>query len=199
MNETRLPRLRTILCFSLGLALAACSGRSEEPPLQGARIGGPFTLTDQDGRRATERDFAGKYRIMYFGFTHCPDVCPTDLAVIGQALRRFEKSDPERAARVVPVFVTVDPERDTPAVLKEFVSAFHPRLVGLTGTPEQIADMVKRYGAYGAKGDPAAGGGYNVDHSRLAELIGPDGKPIALLPYEKGAEALAAEIEFWVK
>ena len=199
MNETRSHRLRPILFLSLGLALAACSGRSEEPPLQGARIGGPFTLTDQDGRRATERDFAGKYRIMYFGFTHCPDVCPTDLAVIGQALRRFEKSDPERAARVVPVFVTVDPERDTPAVLKEFVSAFHPRLVGLTGTPEQIADMVKRYGAYGAKGDPAAGGGYNVDHSRLAELIGPDGKPIALLPYEKGAEALAAEIEFWVK
>jgi protein SCO1/2 len=199
MNETRQPRLRTILCLSLGLALAACSGAAEEPPLEGAAIGGPFTLTNQDGRPVTERDFAGKYRIMYFGFTHCPDVCPTDLAVIGQALRRFEKSDPERAARVAPVFVSVDPERDTPAVLKEYVAAFHPRLVGLTGTPQQVADMIKRYGAYGAKEDPAAGGGYDVNHSRVAELIGPDGKPIALLPYDKGAEAVAAELERWVK
>jgi protein SCO1/2 len=199
MNETRFPRPRPILLLSLALALAACSGRSEEPPLKGAAIGGAFTLTNQDGRQVTERDLAGRYPLIYFGFTHCPDVCPTDLAVIGQALRRFEKSDPARAARVAPIFVSVDPERDTPAVLKEYVSAFHPRLVGLTGTKQQVADMVKRYGAYGEKGDPEAGGGYNVNHSRLVELIGPDGKPIALLPYEKGAEALAAELEFWVK
>ncbi|HEX8466420.1 MAG TPA: SCO family protein [Allosphingosinicella sp.] len=198
MNETRSPRLRPILFLSLALALAACSGPPEEPPLKGAAIGGPFILTNQDGRQVTERDFAGKYRIMYFGFTHCPDVCPTDLAVVGQALRRFEKGDPARAARVAPIFVSVDPERDTPAVLKEYVSAFHPRLVGLTGTPQQVADMIKRYGAYGAK-EPAEGAGYNVNHSRLLELIGPDGKPIALLPYEKGAEALAAEFERWVK
>ncbi len=199
MNETRLNRFRPILFPTLALALAACSGASEEPPLKGAAIGGPFTMTNQDGRRVTERDFAGQYRLIYFGFTHCPDVCPTDLAVIGQALRRFEESDPERAARVAPIFVSVDPERDTAAVLKEYVSAFHPRLVGLTGTKQQVADMVKRYGAYGEKEDPTAGGGYNVNHSRLAELIGPDGKPIALLPYEKGAEAVAAELDRWVK
>jgi len=199
MNETRKSRLRTILCLFLGLALAACSGAAEEPPLKGARIGGPFTLTNQDGRQVTERDFAGKYRIIYFGFTHCPDVCPTDLAVIGQALRRFEKSDPARAARVAPIFVSVDPERDTPAVLKEYVAAFHPRLVGLTGTQQQVADMIKRYGAYGAKGDPTAGGGYDVNHSRMIELIGPDGLPIALLPYDEGAEALAAGLERWVR
>lgn len=199
MNETRPNRLRPILLLSLGLALAACSGPAEEPPLEGAAIGGPFTLTNQDGRQVTDRDFAGKYRIMYFGFTHCPDVCPTDLAVIGQALRRFEKSDPDRAARVAPVFVSVDPERDTPAVLKEYVAAFHPRLVGLTGTPQQVSDTIKRYGAYGMKGDATAGGGYNVNHSRLAELIGPDGKPIALLAYDKGPEAVAAELDRWVK
>ena len=198
MNETRPPRLRPILLLSLGLALAACTG-SEEPPLKGAAIGGPFTLTNQDGRKVTERDFAGKYRIMYFGFTHCPDVYPTDLAVIGQALRRFEESDPARAARVAPIFVSVDPERDSPAVLKDYVAAFHPRLVGLTGTPEQVAETVKRYGAYGAKEAPGSGGGYNVNHSRVAELIGPDGEPIALLPYEKGAEAVAAELERWVR
>lgn len=199
MNETRIHRLRPILSLSLALVLAACSGAAEEPPLAGASIGGPFTLTNQDGRPVTERDFAGRYQIYYFGFTHCPDVCPTDLAVIGQALRRFEKSAPARGARVTPIFVTVDPERDTPAAVKEYVAAFHPRLVGLTGTKQQVAAMVKRYGAYGAKEDQAPGGGYNVNHSRLAELIGPDGQPIALLPYEKGAEAVAAELERWVK
>lgn len=199
MNETRLRRLPAILCLLLGLAAAACSAGSEEPPLKGAAIGGPFSLTDQDGRAVTERDFAGRYRIVYFGFTHCPDVCPTDLAVIGQALRRFEKSDPERASRVTPIFVSVDPERDTPAVLKQYVESFHPRLVGLTGTPGQLAEMTKRYGAYSSKDKPTDGGGYNVNHSRIAELIGPEGQPIALLPYEKGAEAVAAELDRWVK
>src|SRR3954467_7369032 len=135
MNER--PKIRALML--LVLALAACSSRGTEPPLAGAAIGGPFTLTDQNGRRVSDRDFEGRYRIMYFGFTHCPDVCPTDLAIIGQALRRFEKRDPARAARVTPIFVSVDPERDTPAVLKEYVGAFHPRLVGLTGTQEQIA------------------------------------------------------------
>jgi protein SCO1 len=194
MNE-----VSKILPLLLALALAACSGGNGEPPLKGAAIGGPFTLTDQDGRPATDRDFAGRYRIMYFGFTHCPDVCPTDLAILGQALRRFEKSDPERAARVVPIFVSVDPRRDTPAVLKDYVAAFHPRLIGLTGTPQQVADTIRKYGAYGEKEAPEAGGGYNVNHSRLAELIGPAGEPIALLPYDKGAEAVAAELDRWVR
>jgi protein SCO1 len=197
MNETSKPRLIAILC--LGLILAACSAGSDAPPLEGAAIGGPFTMTDQDGRTATDRDYAGRYRIMYFGFTHCPDVCPTDLAILGQALRRFEKSDPARAARVVPIFVSVDPERDSPAVLKDYVAAFHPRLVGLTGTPRQLADMARRYGAYYGKEPPGPGGGYNVNHSRIAELIGPGGAPIALLPYDKGAEAVAAELDRWVR
>ena len=197
MNETR--RLAPILCLLLGLAPASCSGGAGDPPLKGTAIGGPFTLTDHDGRPATERDFAGRYRIMYFGFTHCPDVCPTDLAVIGQALRRFEKSDPARAAKVTPIFVSVDPERDTPAVLKEYVAAFHPRLVGLTGTPKQVAETVKRYGAYGTREPAEAGGVNNVDHSRLAELIGPQGEPIVLLSYDKGAGAVAAELERWVR
>ncbi|HYG48044.1 MAG TPA: SCO family protein [Allosphingosinicella sp.] len=199
MNETRAFRLRPLFCLFLGLVLAACSGAPEEPPLKGATIGGPFSLTNQDGRPVTERDFAGRYRIMYFGFTHCPSICPTDLAVIGHALRRFEESDPARAARVTPVFVSVDPERDTPAVLKEYVAAFHPRLTGLTGTPKQVAEMVRRYGAYSAKGETTAGGGYNVDHIRIAQLIGPDGEPITLLPYDKGAEAVADELDRWVR
>jgi len=198
MNETRLPRLALLFLLLAGPGLGACSGGSQ-PPLEGAGIGGYFTLTNQDGRKVNDRDYAGRYRIMYFGFTHCPDVCPTDLAVIGQALRRFEKSDPERAARVVPIFVSVDPERDTPAVLKDYVAAFHPRLVGLTGTHAQLADMTRRYGAYYEKAGAAGAGGYSVNHSRVAELFGPKGEPIALLPYEKGAEAVAAELDRWVR
>lgn len=198
MNETSRPRLVALLSILLAMAVAACSG-SGEPPLKGAAIGGPFALVDQDGRPATDRDFAGRYRIMYFGFTHCPDFCPSDLAVIAQALRRFEKSDPARAARVTPIFVSVDPERDSPAVLKDYVAAFHPRLVGLTGTPAQVADVIRRYGAYGSKAPPPEGGGYNVDHIRVAELIGPQGEPIALLPYDKGADAVAAELDRWVR
>jgi protein SCO1/2 len=199
MNESFKIRRLSLLGLLVAPALAACSAGSEAPPLQGAAIGGPFTLTDQDGRPATDRDYAGRYRIMYFGFTHCPDVCPTDLAVIGQALRRFEKADPARAARVTPIFVSVDPDRDSPAVLKDYVAAFHPRLVGLTGTPAQIAAVTKRYGAYYDKEDAGAGGGYSVNHSRIAELIGPKGEPIALLPYDKGAEAVADELERWVR
>jgi protein SCO1/2 len=199
MNESPNPRLRPILGPLLALALAGCSGASEAPPLEGAAIGGPFTLTDQEGRTVTERDFAGRYRLVYFGFTHCPDVCPMDLAVIGQALRSFEKSDPARAARLVPIFVSVDPERDTPATLKEYVSAFHPRLIGLTGEPRAIADMVRRYGGYSSREEAKPGGGYDVNHIRVAQLYGPAGEPIALLPYDKGADAVADELDRWVK
>jgi protein SCO1/2 len=195
MNETA----RLVLALLLGLALAACSPGGGDPPLKGAAIGGPFALTDQNGRAVTDRDFAGRWRIVYFGFTHCPDVCPTDLAVIGRALARFEKSDPGRAAKVVPIFVSVDPERDTPAVLKDYVSAFHPRLVGLTGTPAQVAAAAKVFRIYYAREAGSAAGGYNVNHSRLTYLFGPDGAPIALLPADQGAEAVARELERWVR
>jgi protein SCO1/2 len=198
MNERAKPRF--LLALSAGLALAACSGApAEAPPLEGARLGGPFTLTDQDGRSlASETAFKGKYRLVYFGFTYCPDVCPVDLQNIGQALRQLEKSDPAQAAKVQPIFITTDPERDTPAVLKEYVAAFHPRLIGLTGTPQQIADVAKLHGVYYAKGEKSGESGYLVDHSRIALLFAPDGKPIAILPHEKGAPAIAAELRRWV-
>src|SRR3954452_21542461 len=132
MNETAASPPKMLLALLLALAPIAC-GKAPEPPLAGAAVGGPFTLVDQNGRTVTDRDFAGRYRIVYFGFAHCPDVCPTDLQKIGEGLSRFEKKDPERGARVQPIFITVDPERDRPAELKPWVAAFHPRLVGLTG------------------------------------------------------------------
>jgi protein SCO1/2 len=138
------------------LALSACNASAPpaKPPLEGARIGGAFTLTDQNGQTVTERSFAGKYRIMYFGYTFCPDVCPTDVQAIGAAVKKLETSDPALAAKIVPVFVTVDPARDTPAVLKQFVSAFHPRMVGLTGTDDQIAKIKTEYACIRARATP---------------------------------------------
>lgn len=200
MIETAKSRLSLILSLLGALLLCACSqADGGTPPLEGARLGGPFTLTDQDGRQVSNAEFDGKYRLIYFGFSYCPDVCPVDLQLIGQGLRQLEKSDPAVAAKVQPIFITVDPERDTPAVLKEYVSAFHPRLIGLTGTPEQIAEVVKAHGAYSAKQGEEGAKDYLVDHSRNMLLFGPKGEPIAIIPHDQGADALASELKRWVK
>lgn len=186
------------LIASAMLALAACgTGSTEAPPLAGARIGGPFTLTDQNGKTVTDADFAGKYRIVYFGYTYCPDVCPTDLTKIGAALRTLDKQAPRTAQKIVPLFITVDPERDTPAQLKQYVGNFHPRLVGLTGKPEAIAQVAKAYAiAYMKQPTPS---GYLMGHTQVAYLMGPDGKPITSLPLEKDPPAIVAELEHWVR
>lgn len=185
------------------LLLASCHAAPEQPatppPLAGARIGGAFALVDQDGRARTDRSFAGSYRIMYFGYTFCPDVCPTDVQVIGAAVKLIERRNPGLGARIVPIFVTVDPARDTPAVLKQFVSAFHPRMIGLTGSADAIARVATGYAVFYGKGDAAPGGGYLVNHSRQAYLMDPAGKPLALLPQEQGPAAVAAEIERWAR
>lgn len=180
------------------LALSACAQAITPPPLEGARIGGPFTLVREDGQAVTDQSFAGNYRIMYFGYTFCPDVCPTDVARLTAGYRAFAKSDPARAAQIVPVFVSVDPARDTPATLREFTDAFDPALVGLTGSPAQVAAAAKAYGvAYSAQ--PAKGAaGYLVDHSRAAYLMDRAGKPIALLPQDGTPQAIAAELDKWV-
>jgi protein SCO1/2 len=199
MNETAPKRfIPLVLSLLLAAFLAACSGAAREPDLKGARIGGPFALTAQDGRTVRDSDFAGKYRIVYFGYTHCPDICPNDLATIGQAMRRLEATEPGRAANLQPIFITVDPERDTPAVMKEYAAAFHPRLIGLTGTPQQISAVAKEFAIWSSKQPPQPGGGYAVDHSRVTLLMGPKGQPIALLPTDQGPEQLVAELRKWV-
>jgi len=184
------------------LALAACGGGAPQSksladaPLAGASIGGPFTLVNGDGKTVTEKDFAGKYRIMYFGYTFCPDVCPVDVQNIGGAMKRLDQQNPELAAKIVPVFVSIDPERDTPAVVKEFTAAFHPRMVGLTGTAAQVDAAAKVYRVpYVKRVTPT---GYLMDHGRQAYLMGPNGEPIALLPQEQSPEAIVAEITRWI-
>jgi protein SCO1/2 len=199
MNESASRRLTPLLALLLALIVAGCSGRSSTPPLAGASMGGPFTLTDQNGRRVSDTAFAGKYRLVYFGYTFCPDVCPVDMQVIGAGLRRFEASDPARAARVQPIFITVDPARDTPPVLRQFVSAFHPRLIGLTGSEAEIARVAREYRIFYERADPQPNGAYMVNHTRIAVLYGPQGEPIAIVPHDQGPAGVAAELENWVR
>jgi protein SCO1 len=152
--------------------------------LAGSSLGGPFTLVNQDGRAVSDQEFSGRWRLIYFGYGFCPDVCPTDLALLGRGLKAFETADPVRAAKVVPIFITIDPKRDTPEVLKPFVAAFHPRLIGLTGSQAQIDVATKAFGVYAkpmATSDPD---NYLMDHSAMVYLFGPEGQPIAFLPHD---------------
>ena len=176
---------------------AACGSSPEEPPLAGAKIGGPFTLTDQNGAKVSDARFAGKYRLIYFGYSYCPDICPVDLQKLMQGLKLVEKQDPALGAKIQPIFITVDPARDTPAVLKQYVAAFHPRLVGLTGSEAEIAAVAKEFAIFYRKAEQPGATEYLVDHARQAMLFDPAGKPIALIPQEDTAEKIAAELERW--
>lgn len=187
--------------LALPLLLAACgqSAAPPEAPLAGASIGGPFTLVNQDGRQVSDRDFAGRYRLMYFGYTYCPDVCPVDLQKLMAGYKQLEDSDPELAAKIAPIFVSVDPERDTPPVLKQYVTAFSPKLIGLTGTPDQIAKVAKEYAIVYSKEQKPGATDYLMNHSRVAYLFGPKGDPIALIPQDGTPDAIAAELKRWVR
>ena len=199
MNESGNSGLPALLALLLALVLGACRGEAEPPPLQGATMGGPISLTSHSGRRFDDRDLEGQYRIVYFGFASCPDVCPTDLGTISAALSRFEARDSARAGRVQPIFITVDPARDTPEMLRRYVEPFHPRLIGLTGSEAEIARVARAYGIYYARQPAPEGTPYLVDHSRAAVLYGPAGEPIAMLPTDQGPAAVAAELERWAR
>lgn len=157
-----------------------------------ALVGGPFTLTDHNGREVTEKTFLGKYMLVFFGFTFCPDVCPTELQVISAAL---DQMGPEADA-IQPVFITVDPERDTPEVLKAYVSNFGPRLMGLTGTPEQVATAARAFRVYYAKvKNSGSAADYMMDHSTIIYLMGPDGRFVKHMTYTTDAAKLAGELK----
>lgn len=194
--------LFAIATFALLTACGTATSDPGPPPLEGARMGGAFSLINQDGKVVTDKDFAGKYRLIYFGYSFCPDVCPVDAQVMGRALRVFEAQDKARALKIVPIFITVDPARDTPEVLKQFVSNFHPRMVGLTGSVAQIDEVAQRYGIAFLRAKPNADGAYLVDHARMIVLYGPQGEPIAIMPQNAGesaAQDIAAELARWVK
>jgi len=199
MNESTVLRPFFLLAM-LAALLAGCQRDPGTPPLAGATMGGPFTLSGSNGRRVSDREFAGKYRLVYFGYSFCPDVCPVDLQLVGAGLRQFEQSDARRAAQVQPLFITVDPRRDTPEVLRRYVAAFHPRLIGLSGSEEEIARAARAHGVYYSHEQPAQPGGeYLVNHSRMIVLYGPQGEPIAIVPHDQGPAAVAGELDRWVR
>ena len=182
------------------LALAACgsgeqaASSAERPPLEGAAIGGPFTLVDKDGETVTWNDFKRRYRIVYFGYTFCPDACPLDMQALMQGFAQFEKASPQRAAKVQPLFITIDPERDTPEQIKTYLSneVFPKGTIGLTGTPEQVAAAAKAYRVYYKKN--GEGSDYLVDHSTPAYLMNPKGQFDRVLPYGISPEETTRQI-----
>jgi len=147
-----------------------------------ALIGGPFTLVDQNGKTVTDRDFRGRYMLVFFGFTHCPDICPAELQVMSAALDALGP----KADKVAPIFITLDPERDTPELMGAYVGNFGPSFVGLTGSLEAIAEAAKAYrvtfSKFEYKGQDG-NYGYSIDHSALAYLMGPDGEFITHFNY----------------
>lgn len=202
MNRHAMLKTR-IVPFAVLLAsctLAACGGQAPtgEPPLAGAAIGGPFQLVNSRGEDVSWDDFDGEYRIVYFGYAYCPDVCPLDVQRMMKGYDQFKQAKPDLAAQVQPIFITIDPQRDTPQVVGEFTSAFSDDLMGLTGTPAQIDQAAKAFSVYYQKGEVSDGGGYLMDHSRAAYLMGRDGEPIALLPVDQGPDQVATELEKWV-
>jgi protein SCO1/2 len=161
-----------------------------------ASIGGPFTLVDQTGATRTDADFRGKLMLIYFGYTWCPDVCPTAVQVMSVALDMLG----EQGKEVVPILITVDPARDTPSHLAEYVGNFHPRLVGLTGSPEAIRETAKAYRVYyrkaeiNAEGEKTGDEDYLMDHSSVVYLMDRDGRYLTHFTHQSQSEDIAAGI-----
>ncbi|WP_245452807.1 SCO family protein [Bradyrhizobium sp. C9] len=192
--------LRIVACAGAGLWLALASALAGDAPQQSTRsaaeimdilmwnrepVGGPFALTDQAGHARTDTEFRGKLMLVYFGFTYCPDVCPTDLQAIGLAL---DKLGPD-GDQVQPIFITVDPARDTAAHLAEYVPLFHPRLIGLTGSDDAIRKVADAYKVYYAR-VPLKDGDYTVDHTAYIYLMDRDGNYLGFFPPGTSADRL---------
>ena len=201
MNITSNPKQppRRVLYATMGVLLAALllgaggfmwlagSGRAGN----GIAIGGPFTLEDGSGKAVTDRDFRGKYMLVYFGYTFCPDVCPTTLSAVADAMDRLGPD----AAKVRPLFITVDPRRDTPPVVKKYAAAFGPEITGLTGTPEAIARVAKEYRVYYAEHRTGPGpDDYSMDHSSVLYLMDPNGAFVAPVRADQSGEEMAADL-----
>lgn len=166
-------------------------GSYNAPPIGRALVGGPFSLVDQTGKRVTDQDFRGRYMLIYFGYTYCPDVCPASLQVISAALDRIGPD----AGNVTPIFITIDPARDTPAKIGEYVKSFHPGFVGLTGSASEIAAVLKAYRVYANKvPDEKEPSAYTMDHSSVVYLMGPDGDLVTFMADSTKVDTLATQL-----
>jgi protein SCO1/2 len=177
-----------------GVAMLLITTPHEGQPVQSsgtALVGGPFSLTGADGKTVTDADFRGRYMLVFFGFTHCPDICPAELQVIAQALDKLG----DKKKDIVPIFISLDPERDTPQVMADYVKSFGPNFVGLTGSPEAVAAAAKAYRVAYAKVKTAdSPGDYSVDHSALVYLMGPDGRYVTHFSYGTSPNDLAEKL-----
>lgn len=215
MNIDAMPRKKTtpLSALALTLALAGCNAPSAQPrqqaqdrgadsgsaDLRGSAIGGPFTLVDKHGKTVHWSDFDGHYRVVYFGYTYCPDVCPTDMQRTVKGEQIFARDHPALAKNLRTIFISVDPERDTPEMVGEFAAAFSPDVIGLTGSQEQVKAAEDAFKVYASKGAKQPGGGYLVNHSAITYLFDKQGKPLATLPTDQGPQAVAAALAKWMQ
>jgi len=188
MNRIIVWGIASAALIAFGLTQAGRQGMLGQPPVEQISLGGPFTLVRGDGETVTEADFAGGYTLVLFGYTFCPDVCPTALATVSGALDNLG----EDATKLTVLFVTIDPDRDTPAVVGDYVASFHPRVVGLSGSAEQIAAMASIYRVYYAKAESGNTEDYLVDHSAALYLMGPNGQYLANFRFNASVQELAA-------
>jgi len=177
------------LALCLGVILFVGARGAGTGVVQAAAIGGPFRLTDQDGQTVSDRDLMGKTFLVFFGFTHCPDVCPTTLFEISEIMRHL---GPE-ADRTAALFISVDPERDTPAAMKDYMASFDPHVRGLTGDAAALAAVAKAYRVYYRK-VPLDGGDYTMDHTAIVYLMDKDGRFVSPFNMRRTAEAAAADL-----
>ncbi|MSP05265.1 MAG: SCO family protein [Acetobacteraceae bacterium] len=199
LGEASVPSRRSALLIGLGGALVTLSLMAmgglfwlTQGPDAALGIGGVFSLVDGDGKTVTEKGFRGKYMLVFFGYTFCPDVCPTTLNQVAEAMDRLGG----QADQIVPIFISVDPKRDTPAVVKEFTTAFSPRLVGLTGNAEQLEKVARAFRVYFAERRIGSGpDDYTMDHSSILYLMGRDGRFIAPVRAEGSGEQIATDLQ----
>jgi protein SCO1/2 len=181
--------------FVAGLVLFSAvifivTGRSPAPIAMPSAVGGPFSLTDHNGKPITDQDMKGKPFLVFFGFTHCPDVCPTTLFEVSEIFRALGPEGKDARA----LFITVDPERDKPALLKDYLSSFDPRIIGVTGDEASIAAVEKAYRVY-AKKVPTDGGGYTMDHTAVVYLMNKDGRFVTPFNMKRRPEEAAADLK----
>ena len=181
----------TILVFGFNYYLNVGSDIKEKASTS-LNIGGPYSAVDHNGQNITEKNFLGKLQLIFFGYTYCPDICPTALTEISAALDLLGG----QADQITPIFITIDPERDTPEYLKEYVAYFHPKTIGLSGSLEQIKAIARAYRIYFAKAkeDDGASDEYLLDHSSITYLMGKDGKYLAHFSIGTSAEEIARRI-----
>jgi protein SCO1/2 len=195
MNSRTARILLVLGAFVAGLVLFTTvvfifTGRSPAPIALPSAVGGPFKLVDQNARPITDQDLKGHPFLVFFGFTHCPDVCPTTLFEVSEILRAAGPGAKDARA----LFITVDPERDTPAVLKDYLASFDPRVIGVTGDSEAVAAVIKSYRVY-AKKVPTENGGYTMDHTAIVYLMGKDGRFVAPFNMKRRPQEAAEDLK----